>query len=266
VVRVAWLTDIHLNFLNPALLGAFLKTLQQANPDVFLISGDIGEALELSRYLQLLATHLPQPVYFVLGNHDFYYGSIDQVRREVDVLAQSTPNLTYLSTAAVIELTPTVGLVGHDGWADLQHGDFARSSVWMNDYNLIFDLMGKKKIGLWPSMIRLGEEAAAHLGRVLPVALERYPHVYVVTHVPPFKEACWHEGRISDDEWLPHFTCKAVGDMLLEIAGTHPQNQITVLCGHTHGQGEAQILPNLRVHTGGAEYGQPRIQAIFELV
>ena len=85
----------------------------------------------------------------------------------------------------------------------------------------------------------------------------------VLTHVPPFREACWHEGRISDDNWLPHFTCKAVGDALLEAMAAAPDHRMTVLCGHTHGGGEAQVLPNLRVLTGDARYGQPVIQRIL---
>jgi len=40
---------------------------------------------------------------------------------------------------------------------------------------------------------------------------------------------------------------------------------MTMLCGHTHGDGEAQVLPNLRVLTGGAIYGKPVIQWMLEV-
>jgi hypothetical protein len=100
---------------------------------------------------------------------------------------------------------------------------------------------------------------------VLPDALGRFRHVVVLTHVPPFREACWREGKISDDHWLPHFTCKAVGDALLEAMAAVPGQRMTVLCGHTHGGGEAQVLPNLRVLTGGATYGQPVIQQVLDV-
>jgi hypothetical protein len=40
---------------------------------------------------------------------------------------------------------------------------------------------------------------------------------------------------------------------------------MTVLCGHTHSSGEAQILPNLRVLTGGAVYGKPALQRVLEV-
>jgi predicted MPP superfamily phosphohydrolase len=44
----------------------------------------------------------------------------------------------------------------------------------------------------------------------------------------------------------------------------HPNRKMTVLCGHTHGGGTAQILPNLTTITGPAEYRSPVIQSIFD--
>ncbi|MCA9476638.1 MAG: hypothetical protein KC563_12660, partial [Nitrospira sp.] len=83
--------------------------------------------------------------------------------------------------------------------------------------------------------------------------------------VPPFKEACWYEGKTGNNDWLPYFTCKAVGEVLLEMAQRHASCQVIVLCGHTHHAGSVQILPNLKVLTGSAEYGQPRIEHIFQI-
>ena len=76
-------------------------------------------------------------------------------------------------------------------------------------------------------------------------------------HVPPFQAACWHQGQVSGDEWLPWFACDAVGRVVSEIAATNPRCSITVLCGHTHGSGCAQISPNVTVFTMGSFYGAP---------
>jgi len=40
---------------------------------------------------------------------------------------------------------------------------------------------------------------------------------------------------------------------------------MVVLCGHTHSSGETQILPNLFVKTGRAEYGAPELQEIINV-
>lgn len=92
----------------------------------------------------------------------------------------------------------------------------------------------------------------------------------VLTHVPPFPEACWYEGKQSSPDWLPWFTCVAVGDVLREHARAHPQTSITVLCGHTHGRGEYRAAENLLVRTGGwcpgqRSYGNPIVQETIDV-
>jgi hypothetical protein len=163
----------------------------------------------------------------------------------------------------VVELTESTCLIGHDAWGDGRIGDYAGSQVMMNDYRLIEELTGLDRATRLRKLNALGDEAADYLGCLLPDALARYRNVLTLLHVPPFKEACWHEGSISDDDWLPHFTCKAVGDLLRDTMQAQPDCQMIVLCGHTHGAGEARILPNLNVITGGAEYGSPSIQELL---
>ena len=77
-------------------------------------------------------------------------------------------------------------------------------------------------------------------------------------------------GRISDDQWSPHFTCQAAGQAIIEFMGAHPDKRLTVLCGHSHGVGTYRPVPNLEVRTGGwpkdtEEYGNPVVQATLEL-
>lgn len=136
----------------------------------------------------------------------------------------------------------------------------------LNDFGLISEFGGfdEDPAERLAKLHALGDEAAAHFRAVLPDALSRFRRVLVVTHVPPFREACWNAGRLSDDNWLPFFTCKAVGDVLAEAMLAHPDREMAVLCGHTHGSGEAEILPNLRVSTGGAEYGRPVVERTIE--
>ena len=121
------------------------------------------------------------------------------------------------------------------------------------------------KPALRQALQTLGDEAAAYLRGVLLSAAQQYPQVIVATHVPPFREAAWYQGSPSADDYLPFFACKAVGDVLLEVAQSYPECRFLVLCGHTHGSGEIQVLENLRVVTGQAEYGRPEIQQIIEV-
>ena len=269
-MRLAWMTDIHLNFLESLGRRRFLESARD-QADAFAISGDIAESPSITGVLTEMADVWQKPIHFVLGNHDFYRGSIGKTRVEVAELAEQLEFLTYLTATGVVELSPQAAIVGHDGWADARLGDFDKSDVFLNDYVAIQELrMWKGDFALDKPLLRealnvLGDEAARHFEVVLQEAVAQYPSVIAVTHVPPFKEAAWYNGRHSDDNYLPHFACKAVGDVMRKIMEANPQSRLLVLCGHTHGSGEVQILENLQVLTGGAEYGNPVIQRIFDI-
>ena len=263
--RLAWLTDIHLNFLSPEGVATFIRGLTLLECDGFLVSGDIGEADDVVGYLNALALELARPIHFVLGNHDFYRGSIAGVRASVEELCSKQSNLNWLPRAGVVRLTDETCLIGHDGWGDGRLGDYWGSDVELNDWCLIEEFAGLATDKRLMKLKALGDEAADHLRVVLAKAIGQYRHIVVVTHVPPFREACWYQGRISTNEWLPHFTCHAVGEVLAESMRSAPGRQMTVLCGHTHGAGETYILSNLRVLTGGAVYGRPIVQQVLEV-
>ena len=269
-MRLAWMTDVHLNFLEPLGRRQFLESTRD-QADAFVISGDIAESSSIVGVLTEMAEAWQKPIYFVLGNHDFYRGSIGRTRVEVANLAEDRQLLTYLTAIGVVELSPQTAIVGHDGWADARLGDFGRSDVFLNDYVAIQELRKWKgefaldKPALREALNVLGDEAARHFENVLQQVVAQYPFVIAVTHVPPFKEAAWYNGRHSDDNYLPHFACKAVGDAMRKVMEANPQSRLFVLCGHTHGSGEVQVTDNLRVLTGGAEYGHPVVHRIFDI-
>lgn len=260
MTTLAWATDVHLDFVDDAGTESFCAALEATAPDAILLGGDIATADGVVPTLTRLARRLARPVYFVLGNHDYYGGGIADTRRAVQAACAANPDLRWLTGAPPIALGARTGLLGHDGWGDARHGDFARTRVRLNDFVHIRDLVGLDHARLGEALRALGDQAAADVRRALGPALDRFEELIFLTHVPPFREACWHGGKLSDDEWLPFFTCKAVGDALREAMAARPDRRMTVLCGHTHGAGEAQLLPNLRAVTGGAAYGRPQVQ------
>jgi 3',5'-cyclic AMP phosphodiesterase CpdA len=260
-MRLAWATDIHLNFLSPSQVDDFAWKIASTEPDALLLTGDIAEAPTVQDYLLELAAHLERPIYFVLGNHDFYRGSIAEVRQEMTALSRSHPWLRWLNDAGVVELTSNTALVGHDGWADGRLGSGVATPIVLNDFFHIRELTGLSDDERFARLAKLGDETADHFHRVLPEALARFQNVVLLTHVPPFREACWHDGRVSDDDWLPLFASRAAGEALRAIMATHADHTLSILCGHTHGEGYVEILPNLKVWTGGADYGRPDLQS-----
>jgi predicted phosphohydrolase len=265
-VRASWLTDIHLNFLKPLALKAFYDRVAAERPDAVLITGDIAESDSVAKVLEEMAQHTGAAVYFVLGNHDYYRSSIRTVREKVGRIKRAT----WLQNAAPVQLTPTVAMVGVDGWGDGRCGDPA-SKIKLSDWQLIEDF--RKLKDDVKARLELLQRLGANEARALRDRLSHVPatpELIVLTHVPPFPEACVYEGEQSNDQWLPWFTCISTGEVLATYAAEHPQQKITVLCGHSHGIGTHQAAPNLTVRTGGwpagaQEYGNPVVQDTLEL-
>lgn len=184
-MRLVWLTDIHLNYLDGNVIGdgvsdrwcdidRFLESVKAAKADAVLISGDIGEAPYLAEYLPRIADFVDRPVYFVLGNHDFYHGSIASVRCAMDPLGEQRKELVYLGGRSAIELTSSIGLIGDDSWADGRNGDFESSRVYLNDFKHIDEFREAGWGGWRLEMQRCADEGAERIRRLLPNAFDRW--------------------------------------------------------------------------------------------
>src|ERR1700682_6406124 len=104
--RLAWLTDIHLNFVKPPAIETLCQQIAEQRSDVLLISGDIGEAPNVADYVSMLESRLQMPIYFVLGNHDFYRGSITGVREAIKALTARSISVHWLPQTGVVQLAP----------------------------------------------------------------------------------------------------------------------------------------------------------------
>ncbi len=272
-MRLAWLSDIHLNFVRDEISGEFeeayfncCQEIARSSADAILISGDIAEAPDLEEYLERFSQDAPKlPIYFVLGNHDFYRGSIIRQRSSIRSFCDQHPNFCYLtSQEKPIPLTSQTVMIGHDGLADGRLGDFEGSSVKIADYSYIEELTGITNAARLERMNALGDESAAHLRQMLEMVPAEVRTIIVVTHVPPFWAACLHRGAVSRPDWVPHFSCEAVGDVLIEASLNRPDQQIIAFCGHTHSPAKYQPKPNLNVFAAKAEYGSPQLQRVIE--
>jgi len=67
VIRLAWTTDIHLEFLDATARSVFYDELLNAAADFVVLSGDIGTANNVEGFLAAFDRFLPCPVLFVLG-------------------------------------------------------------------------------------------------------------------------------------------------------------------------------------------------------
>jgi hypothetical protein len=111
---------------------------------------------------------------------------------------------------------------GHGLWADGRLGAAEKSNILLNDYVLIEELSNKEHRELFYLLNDLGDRAVLEFEPTLRTAIKKYSHVYVLTHTSPFAESAWHNHHISDPQFLSHFTCHAVGEMIRSVMSQYP--------------------------------------------
>lgn len=268
MAKFAWATDIHLDFVrDDQRFLAFAQSLIAQSPTGIFLTGDLSTSRHLIHHLSVLEKAVQRPIYFVLGNHDYYGGSIENVRKGMRELGNISPFLRYMPTMPYYTLSQSTGLIGHDGWYDANHGDWQSSNFGMSDWSAIHDFLpvnGNKAtiVGL---ARKLAHEGVTHVHDSIKKAVKYHKNIIILTHFPPFREAHIHEGKPGDGHALPWFTSKMMGDMLLDASKSFPHVQFTVLAGHTHGKFDGKIAPNLSVHVGGADYGNPVLQGLIDV-
>ena len=272
---VAWMTDVHFDGLAPEAQRVLAtRSWLNTSVSVVLMGGDIATSHSVFEYLQAVAHQAHQPVYFVLGNHDYFGSSIHDVRARAKAVHRASfyPGLRWLpAEPAPVPLwlgknkQASVGLIGHGGWADgqcLGRQAFLDSSVRLADYSLIDDFANLPPAELADKLEQLGRESARHIQPKLEAACSQFGTVLLLTHAPPFVEATTYRGKRSDDDYLPHFCNHALGVALRDTMRQHQSCHLIVLAGHTHSEVRTSILPNLDVHVGFGGYGRAKVQTI----
>lgn len=264
-MQLVWTTDPHLNHVPVERWESWITSIASHGADGVVISGDISEGDDVVFRLQQIAERLAMPIYFVLGNHDFYKSSFGMTRQRVIHASREDSRLRYLTDMPPIQLDHDTFLIGEDGWGDATEGDYENSTITLNDFRLIEDFHSVDPARWKQQLVDLGKAAAERLTEKLSALPDTAAHVLVITHVPPYREACWYEGKTTDDNWAPFFVCGQLGRAIRRTAETRPSCRFTVLCGHTHNEGTADIASNLVVHTGAAQYGEPDIEGMITL-
>lgn len=277
-MRYAWASDVHLNCLvSSADVVKFANDLVKKDVDGVIITGDISTSGALKHHLELIELAVQRPVYFVLGNHDFWGSNIASVRRQMTELMNSSQFLRYLTATPYVALTKDTALIGHDGWYDGGNGNALTSRFMMVDWYMISDYVkhsgGKEYVnngqlkdrkGVIELSQKLSREAIQHVQYGIRAAAQYHNNLIVCMHVPPFRESHIYRGYVGDSNAQPWFTSREMGEMLTEEACNHPNVHFTVLAGHTHGKFDGKIAHNLEVHVAEATYGSPALASLIE--
>lgn len=232
-----------------------------------LVTGDFATAASLPRWLRAYSRMADRPLYFILGNHDFWGGAVREVREEVRRLTAATPGLVYLTAADRVTLTGGVALVGHDGWYDARAGRWDAPRFRMQDWDQVADFSAAGGHEAIVTIARaLADAAEADLVPRVAAAARDHAMVLVATHVPPWPLPPGRR-RHPEGEWIaPWYVAERLGEALERVATANPGVEFRVLAGHAHARREGmRIAPNLTCDVGGARYGEPRLERVLEL-
>jgi hypothetical protein len=273
-IKPVWITDPHIDHLNrgdPGALERLGAILDRLGATHILLGGDVADCRSFEEYLSRLTAACGRPVYFVLGNHDYYFGTVASVRERAACLG--IPGASWLARSGVVDLGGGTALVGRGGWGDAHCGDLEDFTV-LTDYAAIGDLSATidlrdfwlngfhKREALVARLRELGEEAAEDLTRDVLEAAGAYRRILILTHVTPFRETCTYRDRPGDVKGFPGFLWDSMGLRLRSIAEEYPGAEFLVFSGHTHAESRCRIAPNLRAWSSLSEYGTLRVREI----
>jgi len=109
-MKVAWGTDVHFDFIQTEDVRRYCERISQHDVDAVLLGGDIAMADDVTDWVRFVASEVRRPVYFVLGNHDYYAGRIAAVRGR---MLGDLGGAHWLPAAGAVRLTANTVLVGH---------------------------------------------------------------------------------------------------------------------------------------------------------
>ncbi len=113
-MKLIWLTDLHLNFTCRETVDELCYAIRLQEANAILITGDIATSQHLCSHLELLEEQFVVPIFFILGNHDYYHSSIQNVTAQVKQFVAGKRDLVWLSQAGVVHLSSNTCLIGHD--------------------------------------------------------------------------------------------------------------------------------------------------------
>lgn len=242
-VKIIFLTDLHLNRMFSWQRSSFYKKIIKENPGAIIITGDISNGNNLYNDLVFLAS-LKTPIYFTLGNHEFWKSSFEEITSQVRELCKIFPNLIWLTESDIVPLKYQTFLIGADGWYDGRSGveNYLRFSI---DRLYIKEYKGKTFDEQLNLMRSLADNATDSIIKKLNQAIDiGAKTIYIATHFPPYKEASRSRIPILKDFWKSYDINFNLGERVKEIANIKDIN-IIFISGHVHKEKILQVSNNI---------------------
>lgn len=242
-----WLTDIHADKKSEKQLDELYHNINQLNPDLICITGDIADGEKAHLFLENLFTNTNRPIAFVLGNHDFYGWSMEDFQQQTTQFSHKNKGIIYLSDIEGLQFGNDNMIIGIDNWNDLTEYNLNEAPIRSWDFDHIEDFKGLSD----QELINKSKELAAHSCKELEAKLQYayeqgIKNLYIAMHFAPYHSSHYYSQEILNNEKHKYYwSCSPIGKIIDQFANEHPEIHITILSGHTHAKGEYQAKGNV---------------------
>lgn len=253
--KYLWFSDTHLDKTSILDKIRFFKSINKEKPQGIFLTGDISNGLMLSFHLRIMSAIVNCPIYFVLGNHDFHFSSIEKIHNKINNLCNKRNNLNWLNNDKIIKLSKKTALVGVDGWYDAENGNpnflkFTPDWVLVKEFRRLNSI--DERIEMWRNIAKKSADDAEV--KINEAISQGYKKIYLLTHYPPWKEATRDVGTILEKLWIPYNTNLTLGNRVKKLMSKHNKVRLTVLSGHTHDQAVIWVRKNVQCIVNDSNY------------
>jgi len=230
--QYVWLTDLHVDKLSADDYAELISSIIALKADGVWLTGDIGDPPANWVFLETLLHHVKFPIYFVLGNHDYYQQRIADVRKKANQLMDTFKQAHYLTNEPAHRINEDTLLVGVDGWANTADIPLAQPT-W--DSERVMDLQSPHLATLQQVMNKKAAvDASLLLSKCQQSIRAATKRVYILTHVPPEQARCGqYPVKPLQARRAVYYSC-ALGGVLDELRLQYPLIHFYVFSGHVH--------------------------------
>ncbi|MDH3216994.1 MAG: metallophosphoesterase [Candidatus Krumholzibacteria bacterium] len=256
-MKIAYSSDFHIDASqkNREAVHKIVRIIGEAEPDVIVIAGDVGNTLVSLEDTLALLSHLNVPKLFVAGNHDVWIektndGHVIDSRRKYDTeIPRACRRTGFCDLTREPRVIDGVGFAGSLGWYDYSFADsrlgLTHDQYWQGRYQ--DEIWWDKDMALWPPAVsktgmpseRLRDpevcrELTGRLERHVAALERRADEIIVVIHTLPFLVTL---PRSEPPKYLDAFTGSEVLGRMLES-----HSRVThCIGGHKHLSGDWRI-------------------------
>lgn len=227
------------------------------------MTGDMSEGFAYLSDLEYLGQNSKCPIYSVTGNHEIHGSSFAKVHDGIRSLTSQYKNLIWMDDAGIVELNKQTALIGSTNWYDFRIGNPNYINYTL-DWILIEDF---RKLPTMKDRLEAMRDFADDCNKAicyrLKEAIENYKSIYLLVHVPPFRECNAAKGWFNQVFLEPYNTSYALGQKLEKIMEKHKKRHLTVLCGHVHCHSYSRISRGIDCIVGKGSYSGISNKEIF---